>query len=58
MGGITMDIKMYGTTWCGDCKRAKAFFEKHGFREVGIRKKIGQLHGEWIDNYLFEKNFN
>lgn len=20
---------MYGTTWCGDCKRAKAFFEKH-----------------------------
>ncbi|MFL2682069.1 MAG: N-acetyltransferase family protein [Candidatus Actinomarina sp.] len=37
---------------------SKAFFEKHGFREVGIRKKIGQLHGEWIDNYLFEKNFN
>ena len=28
-GGITMDIKMYGTTWCGDCKRAKAFFELH-----------------------------
>ncbi|MQG25813.1 MAG: NrdH-redoxin [SAR202 cluster bacterium] len=24
-----MDIKMYGTTWCGDCKRAKAFFERH-----------------------------
>ena len=24
-----MEIKMYGTTWCGDCKRAKAFFEKH-----------------------------
>ena len=39
-------------------KPSKAFFEKHGFREVGIRKKIGQLHGEWIDNYLFEKNFN
>jgi len=37
---------------------SKAFFEKHVFREVGIRKKIGQLHGEWIDNYLFEKNFN
>ena len=37
---------------------SKAFFEKHGFREVGIRKKIGQLKGEWIDNYLFEKNFN
>ena len=37
---------------------SKAFFEKHVFREVGIRKKIGQLHGEWIDNYLFEKIFN
>jgi phosphinothricin acetyltransferase len=37
---------------------SKAFFEKHGFREVGIRKKIGQLNGEWVDNYLFEKNFN
>ena len=24
-----MEIKMYGTTWSGDCKRAKAFFEKH-----------------------------
>lgn len=27
-----MEIKMYGTTWCGDCKRAKAFFEKHSIQ--------------------------
>ena len=22
-------IQMYGTTWCGDCKRAKKFFGEH-----------------------------
>ena len=22
-------IKMYGTTWCGDCTRAKAFFDRN-----------------------------
>ncbi|MCA1832996.1 MAG: glutaredoxin family protein [Actinomycetota bacterium] len=24
------DIKMYGTTWCGDCTRAKRFFDDNG----------------------------
>ena len=23
-------ITMYATTWCGDCKRAKSFFERNG----------------------------
>ena len=23
------EIKMYGTTWCGDCTRAKAFMDEH-----------------------------
>jgi thioredoxin reductase (NADPH) len=23
------DIRLYGTTWCGDCKRAKTFFGEH-----------------------------
>jgi thioredoxin reductase (NADPH) len=23
------EIKLYGTTWCGDCKRAKKFFGEH-----------------------------
>ena len=37
---------------------SKTFFEKHGFRQVGVREKIGQLGNVWIDNYLYEKNFN
>ena len=37
---------------------SKSFFEKQGFRLVGIRKKIGQLDSKWVDNYLYEKNFN
>ena len=37
---------------------SKAFFEKQGFRQVGIREKIGQLDSKWVDNYLYEKNFN
>jgi len=34
---------------------SKSFFESQEFREVGIRKKIGQLNNQWIDNYLYEK---
>jgi len=37
---------------------SKAFFEKQGFRQVGVREKIGQLNNQWMDNYLYEKNFN
>ena len=37
---------------------SKSFFEKQGFRLVGIREKIGQLDSKWVDNYLYEKNFN
>ena len=37
---------------------SKSFFEKHGFRQVGVREKIGQLNNQWMDNYLYEKNFN
>ena len=39
-------------------KASKLFFESQGFRQVGIREKIGQLNGKWTDNYLYEKNFN
>ena len=24
------DIKVYGTTWCGDCTRAKQFMDENG----------------------------
>jgi phosphinothricin acetyltransferase len=37
---------------------SKSFFEDQGFRQVGVREKIGQLNNQWIDNYLYEKNFN
>ncbi len=35
---------------------SKEFFEKQGFRQVGTRKRIGQLENRWIDNYLYEKS--
>jgi phosphinothricin acetyltransferase len=32
--------------------------KKCGFRMVGIREKIGMLHGKWHDNYLLERRSN
>ena len=29
--------------------------EKCGFRIIGIREKIGKLHGKWHDNHLLER---
>ena len=29
--------------------------EKVGFRKIGYREKVGQLHGQWKDNLLFER---
>ena len=29
--------------------------QKHGFRIVGIRERIGQLNGVWFDNLLLER---
>ena len=34
---------------------SKSFFENRGFRQVGVREKIGKLDNEWVDNYLYEK---
>jgi len=25
-----MKIQFYGATWCGDCRRAKAYLDEHG----------------------------
>jgi glutaredoxin len=32
------DVTIYGTRWCGDCRRAKQFLRERGveFREVNI----------------------
>lgn len=32
-----------------------ALHRKHGFREVGRRERIGQLHGVWRDTVLLER---
>lgn len=32
--------------------------KKCGFRIVGIREKIGMLHGKWHDNHLLERRSN
>ena len=29
--------------------------EKSGFRKIGYRERVGQLHGIWKDNLLFER---
>jgi len=34
---MTMKIKVYGTAWCGDCRRAKQVFQAEG------------VEYEWID---------
>ncbi len=35
-------IKFYGTEWCGDCKRSKAFFEEQGveYEFIDIEKDV------------------
>ena len=37
------EITMYGTTWCGDCSRAKDFFGRHNisYTWVDIDKNSG-----------------
>ena len=37
------EITVYGTTWCGDCRRAKQFMRERGvqFREVNIDETPG-----------------
>ncbi len=32
--------------------------EQCGFRVVGLRERLGQLHGQWRDTYLLERRSN
>jgi phosphinothricin acetyltransferase len=32
-----------------------ALHERHGFRRVGVRERIGSLHGRWRDVVLLER---
>ena len=38
MADVTTLVTIYGTPWCGDCRRAKKFLQERGvaFREVNI----------------------
>jgi len=37
------EVTIYGTRWCGDCRRAKRFLQERGvsFREVNIDETPG-----------------
>lgn len=39
-------------------KASIALHEKHGFTLLGIRKKLGKLHGEWKDIAFMERRSN
>lgn len=30
------DIVFYGTSWCGDCRRARVFFEKNNIKYIDV----------------------
>ena len=46
------EIKMYGTTWCADCNRAKAFMDENG---VDYDWTNVDVETEFID-YILEIN--
>ena len=37
---VVQSIRMYSTTWCGDCRRSKRFLQEHqiDFEEIDIEK--------------------
>ena len=41
-------IKVYGTTWCGDCIRAKSFMDENGigyeWTDVDEETKLSLIH--------------
>ncbi len=47
------DILMYGTSWCGDCARARHFFDEYGvaYQEIDVdedreaSKRVEQMNG-------------
>ncbi len=42
-GGEMANIRMYTTTWCGDCRNAKRFLQEQGlvFEEINIEEQAG-----------------
>jgi len=46
----TVQSSMFSTN-----KASQALHRSAGFREVGIRERIGQINGQWYDNIIFER---
>lgn len=42
---MTENIVMYGADWCGDCRRSKAFLERHGvaFTYVDLEERPEEM---------------
>ncbi len=39
------EIVMYGADWCGDCRRAKAYFDRHDviYRYVDVERDPAEI---------------
>jgi glutaredoxin 3 len=54
-------IRMYSTTWCGYCVRAKALLERRGLEyeeivmddEPAFRQKLLEMTGRWTVPQIF-----
>ena len=54
-------IRMYSTTWCGYCIRAKALLERRGFEyeeivmddDPAFRQKLLEMTGRWTVPQIF-----
>ena len=54
-------IRMYSTTWCGYCVRAKALLERRGFEyeeivmddDPAFRQKLLEMTGRWTVPQIF-----
>jgi hypothetical protein len=51
-----MELIVYSSTWCPDCREAKRFLEKHKipYTEINIETVID---GEWIQPYKPGRGF-
>lgn len=49
---MTENIVMYGADWCGDCRRSKAFLERHGvaFTYVDLEERPEEMQTVIVRN--------
>ena len=46
--GTQKKIKMYATTWCGDCRMAKRWFDSHGIPYEYINIEEDDAAAEYV----------